>query len=55
MDDKQMYEIWKWYDSLPDNERMQLMNEFGNEGIPNRERKFFEFLKTKYVSDETKN
>lgn len=32
------------YENLPDNKRMELQNEFGNYGIPSRERKFYSWL-----------
>ncbi len=35
----------EWYENLPQEERMRLQQEFGNDGIPNRESKFYKWLK----------
>lgn len=37
-------EAINWYDGLPDDVRMKLQLEFGNDNIPNRETKFYNWL-----------
>lgn len=32
------------YDNLPDQKRMELQKEFGNDGIADRERRFYSWL-----------
>lgn len=35
-----------WYESLPDEGRFKLLSEFGNDDIPDREMKFYKWIKS---------
>lgn len=36
--------IVEWYDALPQKTRMELQKEFGKDGVPDRETKFYQWL-----------
>jgi hypothetical protein len=36
----------KWYENLPDDIRLKLQYDFGNHDAPDRETKFYKWLKT---------
>ena len=36
----------EWYEILPDDVRMKLQKDFGNYDVPDRETKFYNWLKT---------
>lgn len=37
-------EVFLWYEKQPQDVRMKLQAEFGNDGIANREAKFYQWL-----------
>lgn len=39
-------EVVEWYENLPDEARMKLQKDFGNDGVPDRETKFYTWLKS---------
>ena len=39
-------EAREWYEKLPNEVRMKLQKDFGNDGVPNREVKFYRWLKS---------
>lgn len=43
-------EIVQWYENLSDDARMKLQEEFGHDGVYDRETKFYKWLKTKIES-----
>ena len=49
MGKKTLKQTEEWYENQDDDTRMSLQDEFGNRGIPDRERKFYKWLKHKKV------
>ena len=49
-------EIVEWYDLLSSDRRMELQKEFGNEGVSDREKKFYKWLnKEKKYNEKSKS
>jgi hypothetical protein len=55
MKSKKVLEAIKWYEGLEDDKRMKLQKDFGNNGIADRETKFYKWLVEKRIEDYCEN